>query len=84
MNIEFRASKSGLTTCSVNGFSVHSNYNPENEAKKFVDNIQADFFPKNIVITGPCLHYLSTFLKNKFWKVDVALKKHHLPHHHSL
>ena len=67
MNIEFRASKSGLTTCSVNGFSVHSNYNPENEAKKFVDNIQADFFPKNIVITGPCLHYLSIFLKNKFF-----------------
>ena len=66
MSIEFRASKSGLTTCSVNGFSVHSNYNPENEAKKFVDNIQADFFPKNIVITGPCLHYLSTFLKIKF------------------
>lgn len=66
MKVEFRASKSGSKTCSLNNFPLHSNYDPKNEALKFSNTIDCDFNPKNIIITGPCLPYLPSILKKKF------------------
>lgn len=71
MNIEFRASKSGLETCFCNNLPLHSNYNPEKEAEKFVDGISCNYEPRNIIITGPCLPYLTKYLSQKFPKANL-------------
>ena len=66
MNIEFRASKNGLETCFYNNLPLHSNYNPEKEAEKFVENISCNYNPQNIIVTGPCLPYLTKYLNKRF------------------
>lgn len=71
MKVEFRASKNNSLTCSKDGFSLHSNYNPEAEAQKFVTNIKTDFNPTNIIITGPCLPYLCDPLKSRFKNANI-------------
>lgn len=71
MKVEFRASKNNSLTCSKDGFSLHSNYNPEAEANKFVNNIKTDFIPTNIIITGPCLPYLCDPLKSRFKNANI-------------
>lgn len=64
--ILFFDSKSGELTCTVDGIALHSKYNPLQEASRFVQNINCDFIPQNIVITEPGIFYSLSFLKEKF------------------
>lgn len=66
MTLTFEASKTQDLTCLANNIPLHSKYNPKSEAKKFVDSIEVDFSPKNIIITGPCLSYTKDFFKQRF------------------
>ena len=71
MEISFGTSKNGEVTCSIDNISLHSRYNPQEEANKFVNNLITDFEPSNIIITGPCLPYLVNPLKAKFTKSKI-------------
>ena len=59
MSVSFFLSKSGKPSCSVNGILLHSAYEPEREADKFIEASLASssFTPRMIVITEPALSY---------------------------
>lgn len=61
-------SKNGEETCSFSGKYLHSKYNPLAEAEKFVQNIEADFFPECLFILEPALSYCALPLKKRFPK----------------
>lgn len=58
--------KNGQKTVQINGFFLHSSYNPQAEAKRFVENIALPFDCKFILITEPALSYVVDFFKEKF------------------
>lgn len=58
--------KNGQNTVQINGFFLHSLYNPQAEAKRFVENITLPFDCKFILITEPALSYVVDFFKEKF------------------
>lgn len=64
MNITI--AKNGQKTAQINGFFLHSSYNPQAEAKRFVENITLPFNCKYILITEPALSYTADFFKEKF------------------
>ncbi len=66
MNINLEDAKNASLTCSVNGRFLHSKYNPENEAKNFIDSIECNYTPSCVIITGPCLPYCIPFLRERF------------------
>lgn len=66
MNIDFFNAKNSTLTCQFNKIPLHSSYNPENESKRFVELNQCNFNPKFILITEPCISYISEFLKEKY------------------
>lgn len=71
MPLEFSKAKNQSATCSFNGIFLHSSYNPENEGKKFAENIRADFSPQNIIVIEPALSYCAVFLKKQFPDADL-------------
>lgn len=72
MKISFENAKNGELTCKFNNQFLQSSYNPTNEAKKFVQNIQFTFFPKIIIILEPCIPYFIDFLKKTFLNVKIG------------
>ncbi len=66
MLLTFSNSKNGSLNCSLNNKFFHSNYNPENEALKFVQLLNYNYKPEIILITEPALSYCAKFLKEKF------------------
>ena len=64
--ITFATAKNGNDTCSQDGIPLHSNYNPEKEAERFVSGLEVPFEPSWIIITEPALSYVSSFLKLRF------------------
>ncbi len=71
MKIRLETAKNASVTCTVDGRFLHSKYNPENEAKNFVDSIECSFSPSCIIILGACLPYCNTYLLERF--PDVPL-----------
>ncbi|MBR7064822.1 MAG: motility associated factor glycosyltransferase family protein, partial [Treponema sp.] len=66
MQINFTLAKNGSKTCKIENNFLHSFYNPEAEAKRFVQNIQSSFIPLAIGVTEPGVSYIAPFLKEKF------------------
>lgn len=66
MDILLKKSKNGSLTCSKDNISLHSNFDPEKEAERFVSLIETSFLPSFVVITGPCLGYTARYLKSRF------------------
>lgn len=58
--------KNGQETCSINNINIHSSYNPEKEAERFVDLIETTINPSLIFITEPGFSYSAKFLKQRF------------------
>lgn len=71
MSVQITQAKNGILTCLKDGLYLHSSYNPENEAQRFVDSIQADFVPENIFVIEPALSYCSDFLRKRFPGVKI-------------
>ena len=70
-NIVFSTSKNGQKTCSANGTYLHSSYDPQKEANRFVESIKHDFIPQAIVITEPALSYCAAELRKKFSTIPL-------------
>ncbi len=70
--IEFSNARNGSKTCSLGGKYLHSAYNPEREAERFVSQLSCDFSPKIVVLTEPCLPYCVPFLKKRFPNALIA------------
>lgn len=66
MEVNFLQTKNGQLTANYNSINLHSTYNPEMEAQRFVNNIECNFIPEFILITEPGLSYCVPFLKEKF------------------
>ena len=58
--------KNGQETCSINNINIHSSYNPEKEAERFVNLIEATINPSIIFITEPGFSYCAKYLKQRF------------------
>ena len=66
VKVEFIQNARGIRTCSAGGTKLHSAYNPEVEAERFVNSIECPFFPEYILVTGPALSYCLPYLKKRF------------------
>ncbi len=66
MDILLKNSKNGSLTCSKDNISLHSNFDPEKEAERFVSLIESSYLPSFVVITGPCLGYTVRYFKVRF------------------
>ncbi len=71
MNINLENAKNASVTCTVDGRFLHSKYNPENEAKSFVDSIDCDYSPSCVVVLGACLPYCIPYLKERFPNIPL-------------
>ena len=70
--VDFSKARNGSPTCSVGGKYLHSVYNPEREAERFVGALQCDFSPKFVVLTEPGLPYCVPFLRRRFPSAKIA------------
>lgn len=64
--MEFSTATNGETTCTENGFRLHSSYNPSKEAERFCNTLDCSFHPRYVLVTEPALSYCVPFLKKKF------------------
>ena len=64
--ITFVTAKNGDNTCIKDSFPLHSSYNPQKEAERFVSTLAVQFEPAWIIITEPALSYVVPFLRLKF------------------
>ncbi|MBQ2481297.1 MAG: DUF115 domain-containing protein [Treponema sp.] len=72
VKIEFIQNARGIKTCSADGIKLHSAYNPEVEAERFVQSIECPFFPEYILVTGPALSYCLPYLKKRFPQAKIC------------
>ncbi|MBO4728235.1 MAG: motility associated factor glycosyltransferase family protein [Spirochaetaceae bacterium] len=70
--ISFATAKNGSKTCIKDGFPLHSSYNPEKEAERFVAALDVPFEPSWIIITEPALSYPAQFLRQKFPNTKIC------------
>lgn len=66
MEVEFSENAQGIKTCLVKGVRLHSSYNPQKEAERFVENLECSFNPLYVVVTEPALSYCAAPLKKKY------------------
>jgi len=66
VTFNFASAKNGTLTCSCDGKFLHSSYNPENEAKSFVQNLELTFCPSTVFIVEGALSYCVPFLRHRF------------------
>ena len=64
--MEVSTATNGETTCTENGFRLHSSYNPSKEAERFCNTVDCSFHPRYVLVTEPALSYCVPFLKKKF------------------
>lgn len=73
-SITYVKAKNGQDTCLADNRPLHSLYNPENEAKQFV-NAQINtinYIPSNIVISGIIFPYCISYIKKYFPNCRVS------------
>ncbi|MGP1522468.1 MAG: 6-hydroxymethylpterin diphosphokinase MptE-like protein [Treponema sp.] len=69
--IYLEEAKNGSLTCRKAGHYLHSKYNPEEEADKFVRSLSPDFSPFCIIVAGPCLSYCFAPLRKRFPAIPI-------------
>lgn len=67
----FFNAKNGSKTVKINNLFLHSSYNPETEAERFVSSIDINFNPSVIFIIEPGLSYCLEPLKKLFPKTNI-------------
>lgn len=71
--LHFEASRSGLLTCGLGSLSLHSAYDPQSEADRFVQSaLQADKKPGLVLLLGPCLGYLNAAVRARLPGAAIA------------
>lgn len=58
--------KNQSDTCTINGKFIHSSYNPEQEANRFVSSLSFDYKPAIICVIGGILPYCVSEFRIKF------------------
>jgi hypothetical protein len=66
LGITFSTARNSSKTCSCGNNMLHSVYNPEEEAERFVQALHCDFTPSFVIITEPGLSYCEPFLRERF------------------
>lgn len=66
MNIQVTFSKTNKNIFVWKNQYIHSSYNPEKEAERFVENLNFDTKPKFLCILAPFSGYTYSFLKEKY------------------
>ena len=74
MEIKYDNAKNGDRICSIDGIKLHSAYDPQKEAERFVSGLECSFSPTHIVITGPALSYCAGFLRKRFDMMIYGIK----------
>ncbi len=77
MKIRLDTAKNASVTCSVDGRFLHSTYNPENEAEKFVESIECTYEPSCVILLGSTLPYCNSFLKMRFPNAQIYNVQYH-------
>lgn len=73
MEINFQEAKNGERTALIGNLYLHSAYNPQREAERFLDNLKVPFNSKIIIITEPGLSYILPGLKKTFPNCKIGL-----------
>ncbi|MCR5187385.1 MAG: DUF115 domain-containing protein [Treponema sp.] len=73
MDITFQKAKNGETTALIGNLYLHSAYNPQKEAARFIENLNIPYNPKIIIITEPGLAYIKDYLRQKYPKSKIGL-----------
>ncbi len=66
MEIKYDIARNGDRICSIGDIKLHSSYDPQKEAERFVSGLECSFSPTHIVITGPALSYCAKYLRKRF------------------
>lgn len=73
MRPEILEAKNGSETARFKGIFLHSSYNPEAEAERFVRELSAEFTPKHVFIIEAALSYCVPFLKKRFPTARISV-----------
>ena len=73
MKVIIQKAKNGEETVSIDGHFLHSNYAPEKEAERFVENLTLPYTPKSIIISEPGLSYAAEYLKARFPDIKIGV-----------
>lgn len=65
-DIVFFTAKNGAQTCAIQNCHIHSAYDPQREAERFVQTIAPSFVPSCIVVVEPALSYCVQPLHERF------------------
>lgn len=71
LDLQFLNSRNGQSTCSADGRYLHSSFNPENEAQRFIDSVNCPFEPSAVILLGACLPWCAVPLKKRFPKAKL-------------
>ncbi len=66
MTLNFFNARNGQATCSADGRFLHSSFNPQIEAERFVKSIQCTFEPSAVIVLGACLPWCTEPLRERF------------------
>lgn len=66
MTLEFFNARNGQMTCSLDGRYLHSSFNPQSEAERFVKSLPHTFNPAAIIFVGACLPWCAHTLREVF------------------
>lgn len=75
-SIVFTNAKNNSLSCSYNGKPLHSMYNPQNEAERFIQLLECNFVPKVICIIEPCISYCVEPLRKKYSNCKIICIRH--------
>lgn len=70
--MDLTKASNGQLTCCVNGVHLHSRYDPQKEAARFVDSLRCDFTPSYVLVVEPALSYCTPYLKQRFPKAVLC------------
>lgn len=76
MELAFQASRSGLPCCQAGPISLHSSYDPEREAGRYLDDVTGGRSPSCFVLSGPCIDYLTPAIRKRFGEAPVISIQH--------
>lgn len=66
MAVEFFLAKNSSESAKANGIALHSAYNPEIEAERFAQGLDASFVPACVIVLEAALGHCLPFLRKKF------------------
>lgn len=66
MSLTFSNAVNGDQICFWNSQALHSTYNPQKEAERFINTIDPQKYPSYIIFLGPALPYCIPYLRKRF------------------